>query len=237
MPERFSASNAAKHMACPASANLELAIPNYVPPVDETKAASTGTDRHAILAKINEFAPKEMLGFAEVIEYIGRLRQTRRFKVLIEEEVQATWLSSAPSTTADLVLYTQDELHILDYKNGKIPVEVVGNEQLLYYAVCYAPLAPKAKGATLHILQPNGGGNASWFADATTLKQFMDEAIETDRKIAAGDVTFGPSDHCTFCPANPHTRGAKGKPLCPAMMSLLYPAPFAEDELLTIGLD
>ena len=35
MPERFSASNAAKHMACPASANLELAIPNYQPPVDD----------------------------------------------------------------------------------------------------------------------------------------------------------------------------------------------------------
>lgn len=234
MPERFSASVAARHMACHASANLELAIPNYVPPVDETVAATEGTDRHAILARINEMSPKDMLGFAQVIEYIGTLRQTRRFKTLIEQRINATWLTDAPGTTADLVLYTQDELHIIDYKNGKIPVEVVDNEQLMYYAICYAPYAPKAKGATLHILQPNGGGNASWYADADTLARFMDEAIEADRKIHAGDVTFGPSDHCTFCPANPHTRGAKGHPLCPAMMDLLYPRPFHEDEILSL---
>lgn len=234
MAERFSASNAAKHMACHASANLELAIPNYVAPVDETQAASTGTDRHRILAEINEFTAKEMLGFAEVIKYIGELRSTRRFKVLIEEKVTAAWLPSKPKTAVDLVLYTQDEIHVIDYKNGRIPVEVIGNEQLLYYALCFAPLAPKAKGATLHILQPNGGGNSSWFADATTLKQFMEDAIKTDEAITAKDLTFGPSDHCTFCPANPHSRGVKGKPLCPELMQLYYPKPFNEDELLSL---
>jgi hypothetical protein len=234
MAERFSASNAAKHMACHASANLELAIPNYVAPVDETRAASVGTDRHDILARVNEMTAREMKGFASVLDYIADLRSTRRFKVLIEESITATWLPSQPKTTVDLVLYTQDEIHVLDYKNGKIPVEVVGNEQLLYYALCFAPLAPKAKGATLHILQPNGGGNSSWFADATTLKQFMDEAIATDIAIANKDLTFGPSDHCTFCPANPHTRGTKGHPLCPALMQIYYPKPFDEDELLSL---
>jgi hypothetical protein len=234
MAERFSASSAARHMACHASANLELAIPNYVAPVDETRAATQGTDRHDIFARINEFSARDMKRFATVLDYVADLRSTRRFKVLIEESITATWLPSQPKTTVDLVLYTQDEIHVIDYKNGKIPVEVIGNEQLLYYALCFAPLAPKAKGATLHILQPNGGGNSSWFADASTLKKFMDEAIATDVAITNKDLTFGPSDHCTFCAANPHSRGVKGSPLCPALMQIYYPKPFDEDELLSL---
>lgn len=232
--ERLSASNAGKHLACHASANLELAIPNYVAPVDDTAASSRGTDRHDIFARINEFSPAEMIAFAEVIKYVGELRKTRRFKKLIEQSVKAKWLSSNPDTTADLVLYTQDELHIIDYKDGRIPVDVVGNVQLMYYAVCYADLAPKAEGATLHILQPNAGGNASWFADAATLAKFMDEAIDADIAIEGGSLKFGPSDYCTFCPANPHTRGAKGHPLCPELMQLYYPKPFDEDAILDL---
>lgn len=234
MPDRFSASKAAMHMACHASANLELAIPNFVLPTSDTVASAEGTRRHEILAQVNELSAKEMQGFADVISYIASIRSTRRFKVLIETKVQAAWLATKPYTTADLVLYTQDELHIFDYKNGKIPVEVVDNEQLLFGAVTYAPLAPKAKGATLHIMQPNAAGNQSWFADTTTLQQFMADAQAHETAIQQGSVTFGPSDHCTFCPANPHGRGAKGKPYCPALMQIHYPQVVDEDAILAL---
>jgi hypothetical protein len=111
---------------------------------------------------------------------------------------------------------------------------VVGNHQLLFYGVCFAPLAPLAKGITLHIVQPWADGNQSWFADTNVLQQFMADAIAAEQKILAGDTTFGPSDHCKFCPANPHSRGLKGKPLCPAMMKLLYPPIVDEDEILSM---
>ena len=51
----------------------------------------------------------------------------------------------------------------------------------------------------------------------------MADAIEHDVLITDGDTTFQPGDHCMFCSANPHSRAAKGKPLCPAMMQMLYP--------------
>jgi hypothetical protein len=35
-----------------------------------------------------------------------------------------------------------------------------------------------------------------------------------------------------FCPAYPHSRSEKGKPLCPATMALLYPPIIDEDEIL-----
>ena len=90
----------------------------------------------------------------------------------------------------------------------------------------------KAKGVTLHIVQPWAGGSYSWFVDTLMLKQFMVDAQAAEAAIAGGDVTFSPSDHCQFCPANPHSRGLKGTQMCPAMMRMLYPPTVDEDEIL-----
>ena len=236
MTERMSASVAGKHLACAASANLDLAIPNWVPPVvdDMAGAKGDGSRKHEMLEPIVALSAREIRHFAKLLTYIADLRGNRRFKVLIEQEFTATWLTSQPKTKPDLVLFVQDEIHVIDYKWGKIPVEVVNNEQAMYYALCAAPLAPKAKGVTLHILQPPIDSYESWFVDTNTLAQFMADMQAAEAKILAGDTTFGPSDHCKFCPANPHGRGDKGRPYCPAMMDLLYPDRFDEDAILAL---
>lgn len=237
MAERFSASVAARHMACPASANLELAIPNWIAPVEDVtkdNAANRGTNMHEVFAKVMELPNADMQQLIKAMVYIAELRKTRRFKVLVEESVKATWLQSEPTTQVDLVLYTQDEIHVIDLKTGKILVEVVDNSQLLYYAACFGHLAPRAKGVNLHILQPWADNMEHWFASAQVLADFMHEAQIAEKKVLAGDTTFGPSDHCKFCPANPHTRGLKGAPLCPAMMQILYPQHLDEDEILSM---
>lgn len=242
--KKLSASSAARIMACPASANLELAIPGWVEPVQVFGgAAQAGTDVHKVIqdlieieyvtaSRTSKFSAKDMLAAGRLITYIGEVWSQRRFSVLSEQTVKAMWLQTQPSTTADLVLFTQDEIHVLDAKWGLIPVDVHDNEQLLFYALCYAPLAPKAKGVTVHIMQPRADNMESVFVTTNELKQFMDEAIEAERKILAQDLTFGPSDNCKFCPANPHSRGGKGHPLCPAMMDMLYPKLINEDEIL-----
>lgn len=236
MTVRFSASVAAQLMACPASANLDKAILGWTAPVrDETKGQkAVGTKRHEMLEPIMELSPSDLQHMADYIQYVADLRKGRRFNVLVEQTVTATWLKSQPQTTADLVLHTQDEIHVLDGKWGRIPVEVIDNAQLLYYAVCYAPLAPKAKGVTLHILQPYANNYESWFASADVLKQFMDEAIAAETRVLQGDTTFGPSDHCKFCPAYPHSRGDKGSPMCPATLQILYPSTVDEDAILDL---
>jgi hypothetical protein len=235
MPERTSASVVGRHMMCHASANLELAIPHYVAPVEDRSvknAANDGTRKHEILAQVFDQSAPDLRDMATVIDYVSALRQTRRFKALVEVSAKAEWLVSKPDTTADLVLYTQDELHILDYKAGAIPVEVIDNKQLLYGAVTYAPLAPKAKGATLHIMQPRGAGCQSWYADTNVLVTFMAEAQAAERAIQGGSVNFHPSNECTFCPANPHARGQKGRPFCPVLMHMHYPPLIDEAAIL-----
>lgn len=238
MTERLSASVAGRIIACPASANLDLAIPHWVEPVEDrtiNNAANHGTNVHAIFEKAWELPARELTAMARVIDYVADLRVNRRFKVLIEHSMKATWLDTQPGTTADLVLFTQDELHILDTKWGRIPVEVVDNTQLLFYAATYGHLAPKAKGVTLHILQPNADNMESWFADTNRIAQFMNEMRRAEKRVLAKDLTFGPTDHgCQFCPAYPHSRGLKGKPMCPATMQMLYPPIVDEDEILSL---
>ena len=233
--EKFSASKASRIMSCSASADLAAVIPRWNPPVEDRNAntaANRGTRMHEILAEVEMLSPKEMAGFAKAIEYIAEVRSRRRFTMLLEQTEMSDWLPQPEPTTADTVLFTQDEIHVLDFKWGRIPVEVVDNRQLLYYAATYAKYAPKATEVVLHIVQPNAGLFESWAVDTVTLAAFMSEAILVQEQLAAGLLNFMPGDHCTFCPANPHGRGAKGSPLCPAMMQLLYPAPFDEAALL-----
>lgn len=237
MSERFSASVAGRHMACHAAANLELAIPGYVAPVEDRSAdnaANRGSNVHEIFEKVWELSASDMHAFARTVQYVADLRSTRRFKVYIEEPINATWLKKKPGTKADLVLATQDEIHVIDTKWGKIKVEVHDNEQLLFYAACYGNLAPKAKGVTLHILQPRADNMESVFVSTTELAKFMADAQAAEAAIESGSLTFGPSHHCTFCPANPHSRGQKGSAMCPTMLGILYPPKLDEDAILAL---
>lgn len=229
--ERFSASRAERLMSCTASSNLEKMIPGFIaPPRDQSTAAATkGTELHETLEKLGNLSPADLRGMALIANYMADLRSQRRFKTLTEHSVIAKWLPSQPRTTVDWVLYLKDELHIVDYKMGAIPVEPYMNKQLMFYAASLLELAPKATEVNLHILQPLAKPHPimeSWVCSSNDLNQFMEEAIATDGIITSGKgLTFVPSDACTFCPANPHGRGLKGTPACPAMLELLYPSP------------
>jgi hypothetical protein len=227
VPEIFSASRAGRHIMCHASAQLELAIPNWVPPeVDETKdnAANRGTHMHTVFAELMGLRTRDAEMMGRAVDYVARIKDQRpRLKSLIEEPRRADWLATRPWTTADLVLHLKDELHVLDLKTGQVPVSAVENMQLMFYARTYLDLAPNAKGVTVHIVQPWADNMESWYVTGQRLKQFEAQALLAEAAIQGGSTTFGPSDHCMFCPANPHGRGARGAPNCPAMMGFLYP--------------
>lgn len=241
MAEPFSASRVGRLMVCPGSANLPLSIPGWQPPVvdEEAGAKGKGNRLHALLAEISAYPAKDILAVSRGLQYMAEIRSKRRFKVAIEETRKATWLQSEPKTTVDLVLWVQDELHVFDWKTGKIPVFAAHNPQLLYYGVTWADVAPKAKGINFHIVQPWAAdpktgfdGIDSWFADTNTLLKFQEDAIAAEKKILNNSTQLVVSDYCMFCPAFPHSRSDKGRPLCPVAMKQLYPLTVDEDDIL-----
>lgn len=237
-------------MACPASGNLDKAIPNWEEPVREEKmgAKSKGHFIHELIADLITFSYetetkvyknnwRDLVAVAEILQAVAEIWQRRRFQVLSETSMKAEWLDDPTDTTADLVFYTQDEMHIIDFKMGKILVDLDDNDQMMFYAATYGILAPKAKEVNLYIMQPFAPDGFQHIVVTTAeLQAWMQKARASQKLVLAGDTTFGPSDHCTFCPANPHSRGDRGKPLCPAMMQVLYPQPPAldEDEILNL---
>ena len=241
MTERFSASAAPRLMQCAASGNLDVTIPGWVAPVVDHSAGAKGkgTELHKVLESAMQFGARDLTHIVAALEYVDALRSRRRFKVLTEHTMSAVWLGvpDPPKTTVDLILYVQDEIHIVDYKTGKIPVDVFENEQLMYYAACAAmTLAPQAKGVHLHIVQPWAGNGAGehWFCDSNKLNKFIIDARAAHQRVLNKSPQFQPGHHCTFCPANPHGRGDKAKPYCPAKVELLYPSIADEDEIFAM---
>jgi len=237
MPARFSASYADRYMACNAAANLDIALPGFIEPErDETaeNAANLGTMIHEIMADAAALTPMQLEGLLQALTWYRALLAQRRWKKVIEEKVDVDWLPSAPKTTVDLVLYLQDEIHIVDWKTGKILVDAKDNKQMLYYAATHAWRAPGAKGVWVHIVQPWADGHIdSHYITVQELKDFIADAVAADLAITAGNITFHPTEKgCLFCPANPHSRGAKGNIFCPALMNLYYPMPIDTDALL-----
>ena len=181
-------------------------------------------------------APKKLKYVADCAEYLSeRFEGFDKLMVpsqayRVEEPLVAEWLPSKSKTTPDVTVVTRFLLEVFDYKTGAIPVSAFENDQQMFYAACKLHLAPDATEFTVHILQD--GNMDSWTAPIQVLKDWMQRAIRTDMLIAQKNLQLKPSDHCTFCPANPHTRGDRADMKCPAMVEMLYPPVIDEDEIL-----
>jgi hypothetical protein len=163
--------------------------------------------------------PRIIVHLAESLRYVKAITdQYEEWDILVEEKREAKWLVTAPKTTVDVVISTPTELHVLDLKMGDVPVDVVMNEQLMYYAQTFREYTHRR--IVLHIMQRNN--MVSWEPPTQVLDQWVIRMVNSERKILNGDLSLTPGSHCTFCPANPHTRGDKGNLSCPAMLQHLY---------------
>ena len=190
-----------------------------------------------------ERLPPQMLVYVQqTIVELYMLRETHGpnfYQTIAERSIQCSWLKSNPMTTPDIVFALPDRLIVVDYKTGKIPVSPVANDQLMFYAVsalhAYYPRINwhwAVKTIEMIIWQP--GHHESWETDIDTLMKWEAEAHATDARIARKDLTLRPGSSCTFCPANPHSRGDKAPPYCPAMMAVLYPSNTDEEAVLDL---
>lgn len=243
--QKFSASQAEKFIGCHASADLENAIPGFKLPENDpdrepiipenlgyivemiekvststgsSKAANRGTMLHACVATLlAEFSTAGKLQqLTNLFIILNSVMNKRRYKMLIEETAVLDWLQRPAPTTADLVLYTADELHVWDWKFGSMPVDPSAL-QLKIYGLAFQHYAPKAKGVWVHVLQP-GNAESAYFSNEQ-LQQAKELVIQHEAEVLAGDLSFNTGKQCEFCPASPFTRGAKGNLSCPTFIT------------------
>ena len=73
-PMRFSASSADRLMTCPGSANLEEAIPEFVPPEkNENGRKGQGKIIHDLMAQIGELPIRDVEKMLEAIQFLATL--------------------------------------------------------------------------------------------------------------------------------------------------------------------
>lgn len=148
-------------------------------------------------------------GVQTMIDEVERVRAEMTDPVLYTERfLDMTWLDSRLGGTADVTLIDTlgDEwIHLFDYKNGRVVVEVVDNEQMKNYAVGLLHEHPGAAGVIVHLVQPNAVHEdgiirtaqytaAEIRAFEAELKQAADETSKPNAPLRAGDW-------CMYCPA------------------------------------
>ena len=187
--------------------------------------------------------PRTLKYVSEALAYYSELRSrvataSIYLEVRAEESLDCSWLPSRPKTTPDIVIAGDARLDVLDWKTGTVPVELEDNDQLYFYLVsalhAYYPGGDLSRRLQLfiHVVQP---GNMVYYeVDYRRLMDWASRAVEADRAILSKDLTLQPGDHCTFCPANPHSRADKAAPWCPPMYQMLYPDKTNDDEILDL---
>ena len=167
---------------------------------------------------------QEMIdGVAVYVDLIRELELLEGAAVFLEEELDGGDDYPDAGGNADCIAeYSFDEngdarvLHLLDYKNGVIPVGAENNKQLLTYALLRDPNITYET-YRFTIVQPNSSDGSepvdTWECDAAAMREFSMEfhrmyeaVVEAGQWVDSPEAAmkhhdlFAEGEHCRFCP-------------------------------------
>lgn len=208
---------------CPASVNEAKDV---VRP--DTEDSAQGTARHFVAAQwlengsppevgsktpegtiITEEMAEDCLGGIEWVRcYVDEAKKLGNVFVRTEEQVQiGKYLGLEDDLfwgTADVLIFAQNEMVVLDHKFGYVTVPVEENPQLMAYA--YGAAAESGwmwERIRLVINQPRDGGVKEWTLTKAQLQAWAQETLLPAVKTALSEAPkFNPTEEgCRFCPA------------------------------------
>lgn len=218
---KFNSSGAHRWTVCLGQPNLAAQFPE--PP--SSRDALAGTQAHEILemclsaaiggvpAEPHKYtnSPEIIASINAVLDYLARLRaEAPDLHVTAEQRVwfpQDVVAKTECGGTLDIMAYSPNQRRawIVDFKHGAgVPVEVVGNKQLLMYAAAALWTMELAE-AVLVIIQPRAqhrlGPVREWIIGPVEIVDFVSDVDDALRAAIRPDAPLVPGDHCRWCPA------------------------------------
>lgn len=250
---RYSPSSAFRRLHCPPSLVLEESFD------DETSAyVAEGTAGHALaehLIKrylkqqtkrpVSDYYTDELVDTVnDYVEFvIGQIEEARRTckdpVFSVEQRVDASEYVEGCYGTADMVIITDEMVHIIDLKLGKgVAVDATENSQLMIYGLGMlqkAELLYDPHIVRLSIYQPRIYNYSTWDTTPDALKKWGNEVLRPNGAMAligAGEYAAG--SWCRFCKARFKCRARAEEFLSLAQMEFRQPALLEDAEIAEV---
>jgi hypothetical protein len=179
---------------CPGSASAAADVEDVT-----SEAAAEGTMLHEVMAGIkHDLTPEQGDCIQKCLDYVGLHQQptdqvSREVKLELMDDEFETILQG----TADVVILNEEQLHVIDWKFGRVWVPP-GTWQIKAYGLM-AMETFERETATVHIFQPRAGqGKAEMVIDRDELKE---QILDIIRRAQEQYPSFKAGDHCLYCPA------------------------------------
>lgn len=250
---KFSPSSGERYLNCPPALLLEEQFPD-----EESPYAAEGTAGHALAEHLikkhlkirtqrptSDYYSDDLLEAVDeyvsyVIEQIEEARRVCKDPVFsVEQKVDLSFHVQDCFGTADMVILTDDKVHIIDLKLGQgVVVEAEKNNQLMIYGLGMLDIAEMLydiKTVELTIVQPRVNHFSTWETSTEELHQWAEQEFEPKAKLAlAGEGEFKCGNWCRFCKARFQCRTRAEEYLKLAQMEFAAPALLTDEEIAEV---
>lgn len=219
----FPPSSASRHLHCTPSLVMESVLPS-----ETSEAAEEGTAAHALAEykarqafglpcdverPVSEYDGEELEDCTDI--YVDFLKDAASKLedpiVLLERVVHFDKYVPGGFGTADCIMLSDEVLHIIDYKHGRVRVEAEDNDQMKTYAVGalqdFTGGYPNIKHVYVSICQPRIRNFVTWGFDVSELTEWSNKILRPKGNLALmgmGELNEGAWCHyCkarSFCP-------------------------------------
>lgn len=244
----LSPSSSHRWLHCTPSASLEAEFENQT-----TQAAEEGTAAHAqcehklkralrrrSTRPTSTYDSDEMQEYTDayvdfVLEQLDIAKQSCKDPlVLIEQRVDFSKYVPDGYGTADCVIVSDDNLHIIDFKYGMgVLVNAYENPQMKCYALGALAIYDSLydiKEVSMSIFQPRRENVSTWTISVDELTTWANEVLKPKAKMAMkGEGKYCPGEWCTFCKASVRCRARADEKLRLARDEFKLP-PLLKDE-------
>ena len=250
---RYSPSSAYRRIHCPPSLVLEESFDDKTSTYAEEGTAGHALAEHLIKRylkrqtkrPVSDYYTDELVDAVnDYVEFVvGQIEEARKTckdpVFAVEQKVDASDYVEGCYGTADMVIITDEMVHIIDLKLGKgVAVEAEENPQLKIYGLGMhqkAELLYDPKTVRLSIYQPRIYNYSTWDTTPDALKKWGEEVLRPNGAMAlmgAGEYTAG--SWCRFCKARFKCRARAEEFLSLARMEFRQPVLLEDDEITEV---